>query len=231
MSLSTGQREKVLRMIDEFEKNEVGELKGGGLRGGARANPSTRTADMKIAEFIADTLSGVLTTQQMKGMVQVGDPKFLNPPMTDTQRTVVTERVMRSVLSADQIRQFATNGAVAMDTLTPVQKSIIADLAAGYAAGNVLNLNQFRTFASGTTPTIMSAEQALRLRPFTRVDGDPSPPVYNSMRTPASPHYMQLGRLMDRPATDMVSTGRGLSGGANSTLAILKNQISQVVGL
>ena len=170
MSLSTGQREKVLRMIDMFEKNEantkMSQRGRGGLRGGARAEPSTRTADMKIAEFIADTLSGVLTTQQMKGMVQVGDPKFLNPPMTDTQRTVVTERVMRSVLSPNQIRQFATDGAVAMETLTPVQRNIIADLAAGYAAGSVLNLNQFRTFASGTAPTVMSAEQALRHRYF-----------------------------------------------------------------
>ena len=62
---------------------------------------------------------------------------------------------------------------------------------------------------------LSAPNRALRLRPFT-VDGDPSPPVYNSMRTLASPHYMQLGRLMDRPATDMVSVGRGLSGKANS---------------
>ena len=226
-----------MRMIDMFKEMENKDqqqqpmMKGGATPEPVAAPLSLTGPDARMAEFISGTLADVLTTTQMRGIVQTGDPKFIDPPMTDTQRTVVTEKVMRSVLSPEQIQQFSENGAVAMESLTPVQKNIIADLSTGHAAGRVLNLGQFRSFSQATGPTIMSPEQALLLRPFTRVEGDPSPPVYNSMRTAASPHYMQLGRYMDRPATDFVKepTGGGLlAGGANACLSILKEQISSI---
>ena len=222
---------RMIDMFEEMEKNDKPMMKGGATT--SSSSPTLTGPDARMAEFISKTLSDVLTTKQMRGIVQTGDPKFIDPPMTDTQRTVVTEKVMRSVLSPEQIQQFSENGAVAMESLTPVQKNIIADLAAGHAVGRVLNLGQFRSFSQASGPTIMSPEQALLLRPFTRVEGDPSPPVYNSMRTAASPHYMQLGRYMDRPATDFirepVSAGGGLlGGGANTSLSILKTQIASI---
>ena len=226
MSLTPDKRQNVHNMIDMFEKKEQQSTN---LRGGG--GPPQRSGNTQIARFIAETLSEVLTTGQMKDMVRVGDPKFLNPPMTNSQRTLVTDKVMKKVLRPEQIKMFTETGTVQMNTLTPVQKNIIADLSAGYATGQILNLNQFRNFRDQKGLTYIGVDQALKLRPFTRIAGDPSPPVYNNLRTAASPHYMELGRIMDRPATDMVSGshGRSLSGGAQTnSLIILKQQIQNM---
>ena len=224
--LSTGQRQKVAKLIRMFandtdQKKTPKRLGGGSTQPRGRGNPTTQ-----MAGFVASTLSSVLTPTQMQGIVAVGDPKFIDPPMTNTQRTVFTEKVLRNVFTPSQLENLATSGRVRMQTLTQPQQNILADLSVGYVTGQVLNKNQFRTFVGGKEATVMSAHQALMLTPFTRTESGQSQPIYNAFKTPASPMYCRMGRYMDRPATELLDTSSSLAGGG--ALGILKQQITQI---
>ena len=196
------------------------------IEGGATPEADfDRIPEYNVAKFIAQNLSEVMTTDQMKGMIEIGDPRHISPPMSQNQRTVMTERIMRSVFDNDQIQSFSKNGSIPAESIRPAQQRIMKELTAGYHIGQVLNEKQFQTFKKDQV-TPMTVNQMEQIRPFVRFASDTREPAYFSDKpSGASPYFMEMGRYMDRPATDFVSNS--LRGGAGyNSLVALKQELA-----
>ena len=156
------------------------------------------------------------------------DPKDI---ITPSQRRQVTERVFSAILSKDQYTK-AMSKNISMASLSPMQQQLFADLSAGHVVGKHLNHNQFYNFVDGNKTTKIGTDQFIKLRPLIGTPGDRPNSFYESkIKTNMSKYYMNLGRFMDAPALDYVTspnTRRGLLGGG-SQLSMFKDQINTMM--
>ena len=185
-----------------------------------------------MAEFVSDTLSNVLTTDQMYEIVEKNnDPKFLDNSLTPNQRAKISAIVLSTILNPSQLNEFATHGGVSTSSLDSKQQQIVADLTAGYTLGQVLNFDQFNDYIN-RKPFALSVNQmdTIRAGGITQIPEIDPPSVYSQMRKRDSKYIMELGRYMSEPATNFLrlSSGRGLSGGGLSLLQF-KNKIDSLV--
>lgn len=197
----------------------------GMIRGGQK--PSF----LQMANFVTDTLSGVLTKDQQYSMSNhSSDPKFIKPPMTDVQRAEVTTKVLNALLHPRQLQEFAQNGHISAHTLDEKQAQSFADMSAGYALGRVLNLNQFTDHINGK-PIVTSLPQmeALRAGGLVRIPQiDRSRAVYSTIKTPLSKYMLNMGRYMSEPLTNLLKADSNKLMGGGSKLIYFKNHLDNL---
>lgn len=221
--------------VRQFLLNFVNEGKPKRIAGGAReaAPAKTQPSFLKMANFVSDTLSKVLTPQQKYSLsMHTGDPKFMKPPMTTEQRAKVSEQVLNAILTDQQLQTFATKGYVPVDTLHEKQAQAFADLSAGYALGKVLNLNQFNDHVLNGKSIVTSLPQMqiLRAGGIVRIPQiDSVQAVYQTIRQPMSKYMMNMGRYMSEPATNFLQTppDNQLVGGG-SKLSYFKSHLDKI---
>ena len=186
---------------------------------------------LQMANFVTNTLTGVLTKDQQYSMSNhSSDPKFIQPPMTDVQRAQVTTKVLNALLNPRQLQEFAQTGQISANTLDEKQAQSFADMSAGYALGRVLNLNQFTDHINGK-PIVTSLPQmeALRAGGLVRIPQlDRSPAVYSTIKTPLSKYMLNMGRYMSEPITNLLKTDSNKLMGGGSKLIYFKSHLDNL---
>ena len=217
--LTENQRENIVNWIQEMQKNpHSSESLSGGSS--ARQPSSSQHTDYlsnhpqyQLSKFIAETLSDVLSTEQNYGIIETGQP---TPPMSQDQRTQMTEKILRNLLSQDQIDEITQNNSIEVSSLSKPQQQMMIELAAGYTSDQILDPRQFQRFKTNE-PLAMSLNQASILHPF-----------FKTRNPQSSKFFMEMGKYMDRPATDFVNSTTGrLSGGSRLPVIVqVKNHLN-----
>lgn len=215
---------KMKHFLENFVKKDK-------LGGGAQRPPRSQAPGfMKMAEFVSDTLSKVLSKDQMYELVQNNnDPKFFTTPLTSNQRAKISSIVLSNILRPSQLKELSDQGGVSTDTLDATQTQIIADLSAGYMLGKTLKANQFSDYINRKPIALgLQSMNILRAGGICRIPQLEKRSVYMGMRKRDSKYMMEMGRYMSEPATNFLRASSGktgaLSGGASSLLQ-LKSKI------